>query len=62
MKILNGDTEEVLFEGDFDTFNECVNAAVLEKVNLVFANLDGANLRDADLNDVDSLQAAFEGW
>ncbi|NJK43359.1 MAG: pentapeptide repeat-containing protein [Pleurocapsa sp. SU_196_0] len=61
VKILNRWTENVLFEGEFETIRDAVLAAHAAKANLYGADLRGANLRDADLRDANLRDANLYG-
>ena len=49
---------EVVFSGQFNSFKECVEAAVSRKINLEGANLQDANLQGANLQGA-YLQGAY---
>jgi len=60
IQILNWRTGAVIFEGDYPTIKDAVEAAVKQRVSLAYADLEGANLEDANLEDADLENANLE--
>jgi hypothetical protein len=54
-------TNAVIYEGDFATMRECVEAAVKARADLAGANLSGADLSGADLSDANLSRADLSG-
>ena len=53
IKIRNWRTSAVIFEGEYPTIKDAVEAAVKQGVSLASADLEGADLRGADLEGAD---------
>ena len=61
IRIKNRFTDEVIFEGEFETLAHAVLEAVAKKVSLSDANLTGANLSGANLSDANLTGANLTG-
>ena len=60
-EIMHGWSGAVLFAGRFGSLRLCVEAAVIARVNLDGANLDGANLARANLDGANLARANLDG-
>lgn len=59
--ILSNHNNTVLFEGNFESFNACLEQAVLDKIDLSNANLRNRNLTNTCLDDGQFSGADFSG-
>ena len=61
IQIRNWRTSEVIFEGDYQSIKDAVEAAVKQRVSLAWADLAGADLTDASLIRADLRGASLIG-
>lgn len=59
--IICSHTQEVIYEGWFDSLKDCVEIAVAEHINLDGADLTGANLANANLDDAQMAGVILNG-